>query len=283
MSSKTRFALVVIALALMAFHPRPSSAFVSNGFSWPQVPVPYYVNPTNLDGLPTAAVEAAVKAGADTWQIQSGAAVGLTYSGESSQTTNTFDSINLVLFRNASSGSAIATTYTWMMGSSIVDADIVFWDSGFTFFTGSTGCSNGFYIEDIAAHEFGHALGLGHSTTPAATMYPSTGSCNTSLRLLDADDIAGIRSLYPPVMTVPPAPAVLRVIQYPVTEGPSSPSDRSRLASARHWVHVGPTSRGILRRNPSQSRCSPSPLDILKEMANTPLECQKKCSRAPSI
>ena len=212
MSPRIRSALFAVAVALVTLHPGRSSAFMTNGVSWPQTPVPYYVNPTNVDGLATAAIEAAVKAGADTWQTQSGAPAGFSYAGLSSQTTNTLDSINLVMFRNESSGLAIATTYYWMMGPAIVDADIVFWDGGFTFFTGNAGCSNGFYIEDIAAHEFGHVLGLGHSAIPTATMYPSTGACNTSLRSLDPDDIAGIRSLYPPIMTVPPAPSGLRVI-----------------------------------------------------------------------
>src|SRR3954453_7794074 len=103
------------------------------------------------------------------------------------------------MFRNASSGSAIATTYTWFSGSQMIDADIVFWDAGFQFFTGSSGCSGGFYIEDIAAHEFGHALGLGHSAATGATMYPSVSSCATGNRTLDADDIAGVEALYPPV------------------------------------------------------------------------------------
>ena len=58
------------------------------------------------------------------------------YGGPSAQTTNTYDSINLVLFRNASSGPAIATTYSWSIGSRIVDADIVFWDAAFQFFCG---------------------------------------------------------------------------------------------------------------------------------------------------
>jgi hypothetical protein len=115
------------------------------------------------------------------------------------------------MFRNASSGSAIATTYWWSSGGRIIDADIVFWDGGFTFFTGSSGCSNGFYIEDIAAHEFGHALGLGHSASTSATMYPSVSTCNMSNRSLDADDIAGVQALYPPA-AIPTAPTGVRIL-----------------------------------------------------------------------
>ena len=69
----------------------------------------------------------------------------------------------------------------------------MFWDGGFRFFAGSSGCSGGFYIEDIASHEFGHALGLGHSTSANATMYPSVASCNMGNRTLDADDIDAAR------------------------------------------------------------------------------------------
>ncbi len=89
----------------------------------------------------------------------------------------------------------------------------MFWDGGFKFYAGSTGCSGGFYIEDIAAHEFGHALGLGHSTSTAATMYPSTSSCNTSGRSLDADDIAGVTALYPP-LNVPTPPTGVRIVPF---------------------------------------------------------------------
>jgi hypothetical protein len=131
------------------------------------------------------------------------------YTGPSFQTTTTFDGINLVLFRNASSGSAIATTYWWSSGSRIVDADVVFWDGAFQFFAGSSGCSGGFYIEDIAVHEFGHALGLGHSTFTNATMYPSVSSCNMGNRTLDADDIAGVSALYPSALA---SPTGLRIV-----------------------------------------------------------------------
>lgn len=177
-------------------------AYVLSGPRWDRALVSYYVNPANAD-LPTGAVTPAVAAGADVWPQQSGAAFQFALAGESGQTSNTNDGVNLVLFRNASSGSAIATAYWWSSGARIIDADIVFWDGGFRFFAGTTGCSSGFYIEDIAAHEFGHALGLGHSASPAATMYATTSTCSAANRSLDADDIAGVRELYPPVEPLP--------------------------------------------------------------------------------
>jgi hypothetical protein len=188
-----------------------TDAYATNGATWPQHPVPYAINATNMD-LPGAAIAPAVRAGADVWASQSSANVSLAYTGPSAQTTTGYDGLNLVVFRNASSGSAIATTYYWSSGSRIIDADIVFWDAAFRFFAGSTGCSGGFYIEDIAAHEFGHALGLGHSATAGATMYPSVSSCNAGNRTLDADDVAGVQFLYPPGAGVPGRIQNLRVV-----------------------------------------------------------------------
>jgi hypothetical protein len=208
---KTPVALVTAPLVVGIALCSETSAYVASGPTWALRPVPYSINTTNLD-LPEAAVETAVRAGANTWAAQSNASVGFAFTGRSTQTTTTNDGLNLIVFRNASSGSAIATTYWWSAGSRIIDADIVFWDAAFRFFSGSTGCSNGFYIEDIAAHEFGHALGLGHSTSVNATMYPSVGSCDTRNRTLDADDIAGVRVLYPPVSTAPRATTGLRVV-----------------------------------------------------------------------
>lgn len=207
----TRFALLATLLAIATVLSPSTSAYTTSSRGWPSSTVNYFVNASNLD-LSAPAAEAAVRLGADAWAAQSRARFRFDFAGASAQTTNTNDGVNLVVFRNASNGSAIATTYWWSNSAGIIDADIVFWDAGFRFFAGSTGCSSGFYIEDIATHEFGHALGLGHSTSAGATMYPSTSSCNVSNRTLEADDIAGVQALYPPQATPPSPPTGLRTL-----------------------------------------------------------------------
>jgi hypothetical protein len=200
-----RWLVASACVLLVMLGAKATSGYAANGYWWLNPQVPYFINPTNLD-LPQANAEAALQVGADVWAAEGQSVLRFVYAGRSSQTTNTNDSLNLVVFRNASNGSAIATTYSWFSGTRLIDTDIVFWDGGFRFFSGLSGCSSGFYIEDIAAHEFGHALGLGHSSVSGATMLPSVSSCSTAPRSLHADDIAGIRSLYPAASTAPTAP-----------------------------------------------------------------------------
>jgi hypothetical protein len=212
MRMKLSTALVASLVAFGTVLSSGAHAYSLLGYTWAQSPVPYYINPANMD-LPTAAIEPAIRAGADAWRLQSGASFSFAFAGYSTQATNTNDGINLIMFRNASSGSAIATTYTWFSGTRLIDADMVFWDAGFQFFTGTSGCSNGFYIEDVATHEFGHALGLGHSAVTTATMYPSISTCSKESRTLDPDDITAVLALYPPTATPPAPPTQLRVIK----------------------------------------------------------------------
>jgi hypothetical protein len=207
--------LVAVSAAVVAIATVASTnarAYALLGYRWAQPVVPYYINSANMD-VPTSAIEPAIRAGADAWRLQSGASFAFAFAGYSTQSTITNDGINLVMFRNESTESAIATTYTWFSGTRMLEADIVFWDAGFQLFTGSSGCLGGFYIEDVATHEFGHALGLGHSTLVTATMYPSISTCSQQARSLDADDIAGALALYPALATPPPPPTGVRIIR----------------------------------------------------------------------
>ncbi|NIG57934.1 matrix metalloproteinase-27 [Pontoporia blainvillei] len=48
----------------------------------------------------------------------------------------------------------------------------------------------------VAAHEFGHSLGLAHSSDPGALMYPNYAFSEPSTYLLPQDDISGIQAIY---------------------------------------------------------------------------------------
>ena len=53
-------------------------------------------------------------------------------------------------------------------------------------------------LDSIVTHEAGHFLGLAHSCSSDATMFPSYKFGEVKLRSLDADDAAGICDIYPP-------------------------------------------------------------------------------------
>lgn len=182
-------------------------AYVVSGYTWASHQVDYYINPSNLDGLPASTVETSVGAGANAWGTQSNADFQFYYAGRTTGSTVGNNGKNEVFFRNESNGSTAGVTYWWYDGTGhLIDFDILFYDGGFTFFAGTTGCSGGLYLEDIAAHEFGHALGLRHTSVSGATMTPTTSYCSQNWRSLEADDVAGVEALYPPAGSPPSAP-----------------------------------------------------------------------------
>jgi hypothetical protein len=60
--------------------------------------------------------------------------------------------------------------------------------------------NNAWDLQGVAAHEFGHALGLFHSTVTDATMFPSADVIQTNhglnMRSLAPDDMAGVQAIY---------------------------------------------------------------------------------------
>lgn len=181
-------------------------AYSLSSYKWSVSPVVVYLNPNNGD-VTTTAAEAAVQSALNTWS-QAGSAFRYQYGGRVSVTTSSYDGKNVMMFRNSSNGGAIASTYSWWSGGSRVDSDIIFWDGDWRFFTGTSGCSDGAYVEDVAMHELGHSLGLGHSSVTEATMYSAYVRCSTAMRSPSSDDIAGLKALYPGTSSSNTAPTV---------------------------------------------------------------------------
>jgi hypothetical protein len=130
-------------------------------------------------------------------------------------------------FSQSSVRSAVqAAMFSWSAVSALSFSEVTSSENiSFGFYTGSHGCSNAFdgssgvlahayspgsglggdvhfddaegwssaYLQTVALHEIGHALGLGHSTVSAATMYAYYTGTDTSLH---DDDHAGIWSRY---------------------------------------------------------------------------------------
>ncbi|XP_036450712.1 collagenase 3-like [Colossoma macropomum] len=74
-------------------------------------------------------------------------------------------------------------------------------DESFTFSS-----FNGYNLFLVAAHEFGHALGLEHSGDPGALMYPMYSFRDIKTFVLPQDDVNGIQAIYGPNTEVPVDP-----------------------------------------------------------------------------
>ena len=113
------------------------------------------------------------------------------FAGETS--TAGGSNANIVSVLSGSSGSTFA-----FVQSPISDGwTMKFYDGAWVWTDGPGSIGNGVAdIQSIACHEFGHALGLGHTGVPGATMAPGTGLGATGFRSIAGDDIAGVQFIY---------------------------------------------------------------------------------------
>ena len=60
----------------------------------------------------------------------------------------------------------------------------------------NNGSANGYDVQNVMTHEFGHMLGLGHSEFTEATMYEASAMGEIKKRDLHQDDLNGFNALY---------------------------------------------------------------------------------------
>lgn len=188
-----RFPLVIafIALAaLIALNAGLADAYVKIGCSWPD-PTHNY----DKDSLGNA-WEDAVWNGAKQWNQVT--------PSDFKWTAKDSGGNDITLGAVDGSGGTLAVTTTSCFLGVMLEADIEFdnaesWYKG----TGAPGAGQ-FDAFSVAAHEFGHALGLDHtnlscSGVPSSkpTMCPSVAATETFMRTLHSDDKAGLNDMYP--------------------------------------------------------------------------------------
>ena len=180
---------------------------------WYREDVPVVLDSRGTPDLPFASVEAEVRGACGTWNAvdfcrhpvltDGGVASGLEPGDPEAGGT----SKNLVIFENADQWVAhghggedrvvaLTTLYYEPSSGKIHKFDMEFADFQFRFTTTDNPDQVGTDLRNTATHEFGHVLGLDHSTYVAATMYPTAPEGELSKRTLAADDMAGLCAVY---------------------------------------------------------------------------------------
>lgn len=92
--------------------------------------------------------------------------------------------------------STVAITPVWFYTNGfITDADVLFNGRGYGFTT--SGEAGHYDVQDVAAHELGHLLGLDHSGQAGSTLYPYVDPRMVLHRSLARDEMQAMRAIYP--------------------------------------------------------------------------------------
>ena len=144
---------------------------------------------------------AAIQAALDTWNGVGDSSARFLPLKMTGAVNDQNDNMHVIVFRDTPEirslvGSALAVTNIIFDPASgaILDSDILF-NPLDTFSTRLE--ASDFDMQAIATHELGHALGANHSGILGATMFQTTSPANPAQRVLQADDLAFVSSVYP--------------------------------------------------------------------------------------
>ena len=131
------------------------------------------------------------------------------------------DGVNVVFFSDTTYGQAfgnrtLAVTLLEARGASLTDADVIFnKGKSFNSYRGALSSDGVSDFRRVAAHEFGHVLGLGHPDEAGQNVSAIMNSIITNIEVPQSDDINGAAALYGAVAAPAPVPAAPIVVNFP--------------------------------------------------------------------
>lgn len=208
--------IILFGTLLLCIGLSPAHAFkINDGPGWAAGRAPFYTTPTSITGshgLTSAQLRTAFEAAMDAWTNNTvfnydkdrGSVDGINICPTLSQLSvinpaNNDNGFGFALSPCSGSfqGSTIAVATTWRSGSSgdgpLLQSGIIFNSStNWNIYSGSRMPGSDIDFRRVAAHELGHSLGLAHSNTDQALMWPTAGN----IELPQRDDIRGVSAIY---------------------------------------------------------------------------------------
>lgn len=206
-----------------------SDPFTTTGLVWDSLPVTVNYNGA---GSPVADALGALLAPMQTWTDVPSSSFEFVYGGTTTRCPSlydgcpgpqVFDGDNDVGWDDIASPGVLGVTW---YSTTIDEMDIVIDNANFVWHTGDLPVPAGrFDLETVNLHELGHGAGLGHSSNPAAVMYPSVAA-GQAKRILHQDDTDGLSLLYPGSSPTPTSTSTS-----PATHTPTSTATSTATAS----------------------------------------------------
>jgi len=194
--------LVFLALGMVYADELPSmNNSAGNAIRWATMPIEYAIDGTNDAGIDPDGAVGAVVAAASAWGGIEGSLANFRFRGSTSEPSAAHDEVNAVFFQSdwEYDPDLLALTSVWSYESGVaVGFDIQVNTMDHDWSLDASKERERADVQNALAHEFGHALGMGHlEKSPEATMYPSSPPGETMKRDLSDEDIWVALNFYP--------------------------------------------------------------------------------------